>query len=287
MLKVSRENPRTKKIERPWRNRAHHFVLAAPQGGREVLTSQYDDAVALIHSGHSIRMSDGRNQPNLVSPASLTIVQAHEGPVDQLWFYTMPKPRFTREILEKDIRCALASLAYETFCIAGQKAADAFLGTSFDAGDISGTIAQVNFNQSNFTRLVLAAYNSAFRVGEDRSLTSDELAQLAVIIGGTFSGAKRRQANPVDEPNSAIRQTMLCAYWRPLICRGNLFDDDLVNSSSITRLAILSSMTESGVRNALAKEKIGLPLKPKDYRTTIEWLQERQGFVPLRENERE
>jgi len=284
--KISRTNPRTKETERPWRNRAHQFVLAAPRSGAEVLTTNYLEAVALVQAGHSIRMSDGRNQPNLVTPASLTIAEARETSVDQLWLYTMPKLRFTHERLEEDIRKALAGLAVETFCVAGQKAADAFLGTPLNAEDIPGTMTRIKLGRSKFARLVLAAYDSAFRVGEDRSLTSIELTQLAVMIGGTFSGAKRHQGNPVDEPDSAVRQTMLCAHWRPLIYSGRLFDDDLVNSAPITRLAILSSMTEPGVRNALAKRKIGLPFRSQDYQITIEWLQSTRGFVPLREDER-
>ena len=132
MLAISRINPATQKRERPWRNRAHEFSVTAPHSSREVLTQNYANALAMVQAGSSIRMSDGRGSPTLVSPLSLRISNSHRTAVDQLWFYTMPKPRFTREDLEDDIRKTIAGMAFEIFTLAGQKAADAFLGMRFD-----------------------------------------------------------------------------------------------------------------------------------------------------------
>ncbi|MGB7408245.1 MAG: hypothetical protein WA908_07030 [Pontixanthobacter sp.] len=286
MHKISRIHPTRKMAELPWRNRAHQFVLTAPESGTETTTEDYAEAVAMVRAGHSIRMSDGRHTATFVTPASLTFTEALGVPVDRLWFYTMPRPRFSREALKEDIRDALAGLALETFWLAGQKAADAFLGTAFDKNDVDGLKASVDLDRYDFAHIVLTAYDSAFRTGRDRSLDIDERERLASNIAATFSGAKRRVVNPVDLPSSAIRQTMLCAHWRPLIFEGKLFDDDLVAYSPVTRLAILTSTTEASVRNALSKRQVKLPVRSQDYESTIDWLQGAHGFAPLRQDER-
>ncbi len=286
MKQITRFNPVTKKAERPWRTRQHNFVLTGNGSKREILVEDYEVALAMVMEGHSIRMSDGRSPPSVVTPASLTIADANETAADNLWVYTMPKLVHSREQLEHDIRVTVVVMATDIYWIAGQEAADRFLGVPLDIDNIKTAERILDLSKSTFCRAVIAAYEGAFRIGDARALSQSDHDQLAIFIGALTSGATRRHPNPVDDEKSALRRTMLTAYWRGLISRGELFEDNLLNSPPVSRLAMLAAMTEQGVRNALAKEGLSLPLKQSDQVKAIRWLERARGFTPLREQER-
>jgi hypothetical protein len=286
MRQVTRLNPVTKRLERPWRTRQHNFVLTGKGSKREILVEDYEVALAMVMEGHSIRMSDGRSPPSVVTPASLTIADANGTAADNLWVYTMPKPVLSREQLEQDIRAALVVMATDIYWIAGQEAADQFLGVPLDIHNIKTAEKILDLSKSPFGRTVIAAYEGAFRIGDSDALPQSDHDKLAIFIGALTSGATRRHPNPADDEKSPLRRTMLTAYWRGLISRGQLFEDNLLNSPPVIRLAMLAAMTEQGVRNALAKQGLSLPLNQSDHVKAIRWLERARGFTPLREQER-
>ena len=231
-------------------------------------------------------MSDGRSPPTLVTPLSLTIVDAASTPKDQLWAYTMPEPPFSRESLEIDIRAALIAKAAQIYWIAGPKVADKFLGTHLNFHDVEATEKALDLAKSPFARVVFAGYETAFRIGAAPTLPKSDHDRLAIYIAAFMSGARGPYPSPADCYESPLQRTMLSAYWRGLIRSGTLFNDGLLDAPPIRRLAVLASMTEAAVRNALAKEKLKLPLKPEDYGRVIRWLECARGFTPLRQDER-
>ncbi len=286
MKAIARLNLRSGKLERPWRTRKHQFVLQRDGRSRETLADDYEEAVGKVLEGYSIRMSDGRSPPTLVTPLSLTIDEAAGTPKDQLWAYTMPEPPFSRVTLEIDIRAALVAKAAQIYWIAGPKVADKFLGTHLNLSDVEATGKLLKLATSPFARVVFEAYDSAFRIGNAPTLPKSDNDRLATYIAAFTSGAREPHLSPADCLDSPLQRTMLAAYWRGLIRSGKLFNDALLDAPPIRRLAVLASMTEAAVRNALAKEKVKLPLKADDHDRVIAWLERTRGFTPLREDER-
>ena len=76
---LSRINPNTGRVERPWQDADGNYVLADPgAGGRRhhrsnvVITPDYEEAVRLVREhGHSIRMKAYGTQSLLISPSSI------------------------------------------------------------------------------------------------------------------------------------------------------------------------------------------------------------------------
>ncbi len=76
-ISITRQNPRTGKIERPWRNRDGVFVLGDPAHGAlkhhdkfAVKVAAIEEVAALVARGFSVRMTDGECPPSLISPDS-------------------------------------------------------------------------------------------------------------------------------------------------------------------------------------------------------------------------
>lgn len=291
---IIRINPQSGRTERPWRNRDHFFVLADPTKGavrhhdeHSIKVDNYGEALELVERGHPIRMSDGKSAPSLVSPASLTINDEPVTQLDELWTYSMPDVPFTWDRLEKDLRTAILSKAGEIYWLAGADAATSFAGIELDVDEIEhGTQAEeLDLERFNFVRVIRNAYESAFRTGEARLIGDEDIDELELMIGALFTAGPRRYSNPVDEPGSPLRRTMVSAYLRWKLSEGLLFDHDL-DQSAVESLAVLAGMSEQAVRNSLSREKLS-PVKGKlDQEATIHWLENRRDFVPLRENER-
>lgn len=290
---ITRESPSSGRLERPWRDRDHNFVLGDPSKGSQrhltnehaVLIDNYGEALELVKQGFAIRMSDGRSAPSLVVPRSLTICDEPVSQLDDLWTYTMPAPAFSRGELEADIRRALTSLAVDTYWIAGEEAAQAFAGCDFDIDTPELLEPKLELSRFNFARVVFAAYESAFRTGESRLIGDEDVDELEILIGATFGATFRRYPSPADLRESALRRTMLCAYLRWQISEFGGFDNDKLDESTVEKLAVLAGMTEQAVRNSLNKE--GLSAKGKlDYPVLIRWLENRRDFIPFREDER-
>lgn len=291
---INRINPASGEREKPWRNRSHEFALSGPSSGvsrysvesESVLVDNYGEAVELVRQGYSIRLSDGRSPPTLVSPRSLVIEVGHVKGLDDLWTYTMPAFSPTRSEVEEDIRASIAAIATEIAWIASAEISSAFAGALYSAEVSRIEAGAIDLSRFNFTRVVLAAHASAFRTTNSLPIDNAELNELEILIGGTFSGALRRYPNPVDDQASALRRTMLCAYWRRQISEGRLFENDLVDASIVEKLAVLSNMTEQAVRNSLNKNGLSSIKGRLDYAAIIRWLENRRDFVPLREQER-
>lgn len=290
---ISRTNPSTGKMERPWRDRDHQFILGDPSEGSQrhltndhaVRVDNYGEALELVQRGFAIRMSDGRSAPSLVVPRSLTISDDPVERIDDLWTYTMPVEAFSRDDLEKDIRGALTSMAVDTYWIAGPQAAEAFAGADFDIDDAEWLESRLDLTRFNFARVVFAAYESAFRVGEAHLIPDEDIDELEVLIGAMIGAPFRRYPNPVDHRDSPLRRVMLSAYLRWQISEFGGFDNDKLNQSAVEKLAVLAGMTDQAVRNSLNKE--GLSAKGEmHYPSIIRWLENRRDFVPFREDER-
>lgn len=291
---ITRINPTSGLVERPWRNAQGYFVLGDPKiesGLRHktsehgVLVDNYGEALELVEQGYSIRMSDGQTS-NLVTAKSLTFSDEPTGSLDELWTYTIPAAPFTREQLEAEIRQALVSKAAETYWIAGKEAATAFLGAEFDIDDIEHSPPKFDLARFNFTRLVLAAYESAFRIGGGPVISEEDLDEIEIMIGAFLGVEGRRYPSPADRNDSALRRTMLSAYWRWRISDGTFFTDKTLDQSMVERLAVLAQMTDQAVRNSLNKEKLSAVKGKLDAEAVMHWLVARRGFVPLREDER-
>ena len=291
---ITRTNPTTGRTERPWRNKDHFFVLGDPSKGEvkhhdqhAAKVDNYGEALELVERGFSIRMSDGKSPPSLVTPASITFLDEPVSTLDDLWTYSMPDVPFSRHELEDDIRAALLSQAAEIYWIAGPEAANAFIGLKIDVDAVEhGTqAAQIELKRFNFARVVLNAYESAYRTGAGKLISDDDIDELELMIGAMFSSMSRRYDNPADRRGSPLRRTMLSAYLRWKMSEGYLFDNKL-DQSAVENLAILADMSEQAVRNSLNKEKLSAVKGKLDNRAVIRWLQNRRDFVPLRESER-
>jgi hypothetical protein len=290
---IMRTNPITGRMERPWRNRDSQFVLGDPAKGdvrhhdtHAVKVDNYGEALELVEEGFSIRMSDGKNPASLVTPASLTFVDEPVSVLDELWTFSMPDAPFSREELERDIRRTILIQAGEIYWLANSDAADAFVGFPLEIDEVEhgGQEELLDLSRFNFARVVLNAYEGAFRTGI-RPLTAEDADELEMMIGAVTGGRMRRYPSPSDRPGSALRQTMLSAYLRWKMSEGALFDNKL-DQSAVESLAVLAGMSEQAVRNSLNKEGLS-PVRGKlDYDAVIRWLEQRRDFVPLREDER-
>ena len=76
-IKITRQNPRTGQVERPWRNRDGLFVLSDPAHGAKkhhakfaVKVGTIEEVDALLKRGFSVRMTDGESRPRC-SPLTL------------------------------------------------------------------------------------------------------------------------------------------------------------------------------------------------------------------------
>lgn len=79
-ISISRRNPRTGRIERPWREHGG-YVLGDPAHGGEkhhkrfaVRVRTLEEVLDHLRRGFSVRMSEGTTRPSLVSPKSLEIL---------------------------------------------------------------------------------------------------------------------------------------------------------------------------------------------------------------------
>jgi hypothetical protein len=75
---ITRKNPQTGKLEHPLRNHDGAFVLGDPAHGAQkhhkkfaVKVRTIAEVAALVGRGFSVRMTDGKSRPSLISPASL------------------------------------------------------------------------------------------------------------------------------------------------------------------------------------------------------------------------
>lgn len=276
-------------VERPWRNRSHQFVLGDPAEGAQkhhdavaIKVDNYGEALDMVQQGFSIRMSDGRNAPSLVAPASLNLLNEPVEYLDELWTYTVPVAPFPREQALQDLRKTLWAEACKISNIAGAGAAEAFCGGIADDYNFlsfeDGNFENIDLSKFNITRVVEAAYSYAFTHGANTVLGDDDADELEIFLELSTSAFTNRFYSPMNEENSAIRATTEMAYARWQLREGS--------GLTVKRMAFLARMTENAVRNSLSK----LKMKPTDglldYEQAHPWLESRRDFLPQREDER-
>jgi len=282
---ITRQNPKTGKTERPYRDRQGNFVLGDPAFGNKlhhrenaVLTTDYDEALQLVRKGFSIRISAGDGTPpSLISAGKLTLTEVDEVAEGEIP-PGGPQASFTRNEVMLDLRKALIAEAAMIAHWGSYEAAEVFLGfpSSHDAGEPYDDADPVEVDLSRFraTALIDASYDWAFQTGKPKAFRPESWDDLGSLMDGASPGTIST-SSPMGDPDSALRVTIGTAFarWK--------FEFETWLPLSVRELAYLAQMTEVAARNALAKA--GLKGRGGiDNDTAREWLAQRQKFVPTR-----
>lgn len=270
-------------------------MLADPAVGAQkhhkdnaTMVASYSEALELVRSGYSIRMSDGRSAPTLVSPASLDLIDEPVNQIDDLWNYTMPEVPFSLDTVMEDLREHILSQASDIGWIADAKAASAFIGFEFDPTDDSESneaLAKIDLERFNITRIVKAAYQSAFRPWPGKEISEEDVDELEQIITGSMVRFSRRHSSPMDREGSALQRTVLAAYYRWQIVDGCFLTDEKLDQGATEAIGALTGMPANAVRNALSRDGISLVKSKIDHPALINWIITRRNFAPLRQSE--
>ncbi len=277
------------KAQRPWRTREHQFVLGDPAMGAvkhrddaAVKVDNYGEALELVERGFSIRMSDGRGPPSLVSPGGLQLVDEPVQSLDELWTYTVPAPPFSLEDVLLDLRQALLAEALMIRNIAGDEAAAAFAGTSLGDGawllEGDGDSSVLDLDRFNITRVIRDAYSYAFVPGPEPRISDEDVDELEMYLERVSAKRTNRCHNPLNHERSPIRVTAEMAY-----ARWQLREEF---GLTVSAMAFLARMTEAAARNSLSKLSIKTEGGRVPHDVAIRWLEVRRDFLPLAEWER-
>lgn len=282
---ITRTNPKTGKIERPFRDKQGHFVLGDPAFGSElhhrknaVLISDYGEALRLVRRGFSIRMSAGDGTPpSLISAGKLAFNEVDELSADEI-LAEGPRTPFSRSELMLALRKALIAEAAMIARWGSYEAAQAFLGfsSSDEAGEPYGDAdpSQVDLSRFRSTLLIEVSYDWAFQTGKPEAFRPETWDDLGSLMDGASAGTISI-TSPMGDPESPLRVTIGTAFarWK--------FEFETWLPLSVRELAYLAQMNEVAARNALAKAGIkgrgGI-----DNDVARSWLAERQKFVPTR-----
>jgi hypothetical protein len=287
MTSITRRNPLTGRIERPWLSRESVFVLADPAYGAQkhhdrfaVKVESLDEVLALVRKGFSLRMTDGESPPSLISPDSLTIEEVEAGVEGQLWFTTLPKPPFSKEATFEELKTILFVQASQIAHAGRPEFATEFLGFEpqalrppYDSADLR----RLDLSRFSATEYVDRAYDYALQKGEPRAF-GGAMAQNAIqFLEGANPSDENGEPSPIMSPGSKCRVVieMALARWH------------LANGFPITvrQMALLANMKEPAVRNSLSKERIAVENKTVTDEVALAWLMQRRNFVPTREEQ--
>lgn len=282
---ITRQNPKTGKIERPYRDKHGRFVLGDPRFGNTlhhkanaVFTENYDEVVRLVRDGFSIRMSAGDGSPaSLISSGKLTLDDVDavpEGAIPP----REPHVPFPREKVMHELKKALIAEAAMIAYWGSGEAAAAFLGfpTADDAGEPYDNADPDDVDLARFraTTLIETAYDWAFQTGKPEAFRPDHWDDLGALSDGASPGVITTPS-PMGNPGSPLRVTIGTAFarWK--------FEFERWLALSVRELAYLAQMDEVAARNALAKAGIkgrgGI-----DNDLARRWLSDRQKFVNTR-----
>lgn len=249
----------------------------------------------LVRQGFAIRMSDGRSAPSLVAARSLELVDGTVASLDDLWTFTMPEVPFTLETVLEELREHIQSQASDIGCIAGNEAASAFIGFPFDWHEDSESREardRIDLARFNMTRIVTAAWHSAFRpTPASPAISEEDVDELEQILCGSLVRFHRRHGSPLDCDGSPLQRTILSAYYRWQIIDGCFLPEDALPDSgrpdhSVTEaIGALTGMPASAVRNTLSRDGLSLVRSKMDREALIEWIVTRRNFAPMRESE--
>ncbi len=277
---IRRTNPKSGKVEHPWRDGDGNFVLGDPTNGalinyrdHAILTGDYDKAVRLVRSGYSIRMSacDG-GPPSLVRSKSVELVDGDDLPADAVP-PARTRAKFAIDEVLDDFRHALIAGAAAIAAFGSDRAAAAFLGTTsrrrHDADLADGT-SRIDLSRFRATALIRSAYNWAYQTGTRNPLDLRQIEALENLLPfATLATANLDGGNDRDSPLIATIKLAL-ARWK--LERGD------TPALSVQDLANLAQATEIGTRNALSKSGISARGGVSN-ELARRWLLDRKYFV--------
>ncbi|MCW3476278.1 hypothetical protein OL599_17020 [Rhodovastum sp. RN2-1] len=286
MVSITRRNPRTGHIERPWRNRDGLFVLGDPAHGAQkhhdkfaVKVGTLAEAAALVRRGFSLRMTDGESPPSLISPDSLTLEEVEGEDEAALWAETAPKPLFGKEEMFAELKRILLVYANQIAHAGSPQAALAFIG--FDTGSFfpycDDDPEKVELHRFSATSYLDQAYDYAFQVGNHWKFDNDMATDVSEFLAGAPRQASDGMPSPITHPDGLCRHAAEMAFARWKLGDGQ----DL----TVRELALLADMKEAAVRNSLSKERIALEDGKVDTATARQWLNGRRDFIPTRTEE--
>ncbi|MBV9783712.1 MAG: hypothetical protein JO264_07810 [Acidisphaera sp.] len=286
-VRITRTNPRTGKIERPWQNRDGFFVLGNPESGAQKHHARFakrvrtiEDVATLLGEGYSLRMTDGESPPSLISVKSLTIEEIEDADSASLWAKTTPEPPFTKEDMMAELQRAMLVQANQIAHAGDLSFAAAFMGFETEnptypyCEDDPG---KVDLRRFNATGYLDRAYDYAFQVGQYWRFGDDTAQDVREFILGANQQASTGDSSPLADHDSKCRRAADTAFGRWKLKEGS----DL----TVRELALLGFMTEAAVRNSLSKESIRITKGDIDNAVAFAWLKKRRDFIPTRTEE--
>jgi hypothetical protein len=282
--RMTRINPRTGQVERPWKNREGFFVLGDSAHGAQKHHDKYavkvttlEEAVDLVGRGFSLRMTDGETPPSLIAPESLTIVQVEDTDPTPLWNEMLPKPPFTKEDMMAELRMALLVQANQIAHAGSLTFAEVFMG--FETSNplypyCEDDPAKVDLKRFAATGYLDLAYDHAFQVGQYWCFGDEAAQDVNEFIAGANGQASSGDRSPLADPDSLCRLAADTAFGRWSLEQGS--------DPSIRELALLGQMKESAVRNSLSKERIAIDRGRISHTIALDWLRQRRDFTPTR-----
>jgi len=286
-ISITRVNPRTGKLERPWRNRDGFFVLGDPIHGAQkhhdknaVKVATLEEVAERVRDGFSVRMTDGEAPPSLISPDSLRLEEVKNEEAGQLFTDTDPKPPFTKTQMMEELKVVLLTQASQIAHAGKIEYAVAFMG--FEPEDPSYPYGfkqadQVDLTRFDATHYLDRAYDFGFQVERYWDWQDGLAEDIKSLMDGATPVGRDGWSSPVSAENSFCRHAADLAFGRWKLEEGL----DL----SIRELALLAGITEAAVRNALSKERIAVTNGEVDHTVAQSWLRQRRSFVPTRKEE--
>lgn len=286
-VSITRTNPRSGRVERPWRNREDVFVLGDPAHGAQkhhdkfaVKVRTLEEVAALVERGFSVRMTDGESPPSLISPDSLLVEQVDDADPGARWADTAPKPPFEKEAMMAELKTAMLVQANQIAHAGSLDYAVAFMG--FETGNPSYPYVEddpdsVDLRRFAATDYMDSAYDYAFQVGRHWGFDDAMAQDLREFITGANPSGSDGCASSLAVPEGLCRRAADTAFGRWKLENGS----DL----TVRELALLAQMKEPAVRNSLSKERIAIERGGVDASIALTWLGERRDFIPTRKEE--
>ncbi|MDA8251907.1 MAG: hypothetical protein M0Z28_22465 [Rhodospirillales bacterium] len=284
---ITRLNPRTGRIERPWRNREGVFVLGDPTHGAQkhhdrfaVKVGTLAEVADLVKQGFSLRMTDGETPPSLIAPESLTITEQEGDEGREQWAETLPKAPFSKDDMLTELKRAMLVQASQIAHAGSMEAAIAFIGfgtTNELYPYCEDDADKVDLRRFHASSYMDAAYDYAFQIGCYWAFGDGEAQDLNEFIQGANPRNCFGNGSPLANLDSLCRRAADMAFGRWKLSQGH----DL----RIRELALLADMKEPAVRNSLSKDRITVQNGEVDSEAASKWLAERRDFIPTRTNE--
>lgn len=280
-IRITRTNPRTGQVERPWRNRDGVFVMGDPAHGAQkhhekfaVKVETIEEVAAHIGRGFSLRMTDGESPPSLISPDSLTIEQVDDNDPTPLWTDMAPKPPFGKDQMMAELRRAMLVQANQIAHAGKLSFALAFMG--FETVNpiypyCEDNPRHVDLRRFTATAYLDQAYDYAFQVGLYWEFGDDTAQNVVEFIQGANPQASNGERSPLADPDGLCRRAADTAFGRWKLQKGH--------SLTVRELALLGQMKESAVRNSLSKERIAIENAAIAHEIGLAWLQQRRDFI--------